>query len=200
MKRLSGLLIVAAFAALTVSAWALVNRPTPEPAWPKRIQGFAFQPYQKDQDAIRRDDPTLAQIKGDLALLAGKTRAVRTYSTLGTIGEVPALARRFGIHVTVGAWLNSDRVRNSQEVERAIQLANRYDNVVRVIVGNEVLMRDDLPLDELTEYLDEVRSATRQPVSTAEPWHVWLAHPELADHVDFLAVHMLPYWEGVDVA
>jgi cellulose synthase/poly-beta-1,6-N-acetylglucosamine synthase-like glycosyltransferase len=39
-------------------------------------------------------------------------------------------------------------------------------------------------------------------VSTAEPWHVWLAHPDLAQHVDFLAVHLLPYWEGasVDVA
>jgi len=24
-------------------------------------------------------------------------------------------------------------------------------------------------------------------------------HPELVPHVDYLAVHMLPYWEGVDV-
>ncbi len=35
------------------------------------------------------------------------------------------------------------------------------------------------------------------PVSTAEPWHVWLHHPELADSVDFITVHLLPYWEGV---
>ena len=26
-----------------------------------------------------------------------------------------------------------------------------------------------------------------------------MQHPELVEHVDFMAVHMLPYWEGVDV-
>ena len=36
-------------------------------------------------------------------------------------------------------------------------------------------------------------------MSTAEPWHVWIEHPELAEHVDYIAVHMLPYWEGVEV-
>jgi exo-beta-1,3-glucanase (GH17 family) len=33
------------------------------------------------------------------------------------------------------------------------------------------------------------------PVSTAEPWHVWLNYPELAKEVDYLAVHVLPYWD-----
>ncbi len=37
------------------------------------------------------------------------------------------------------------------------------------------------------------------PVSTAEPWHIWLSQPELAGHVDFITVHLLPYWEGVPV-
>jgi exo-beta-1,3-glucanase (GH17 family) len=47
--------------------------------------------------------------------------------------------------------------------------------------------------------LDRVRKETRKPVSTAEPWHIWLK-PEnaaLAEHVDYLAVHMFPYWEGI---
>ncbi len=37
------------------------------------------------------------------------------------------------------------------------------------------------------------------PVSTAEPWHIWLRQPELAAHVDFITLHLLPYWEGVPV-
>jgi hypothetical protein len=36
-------------------------------------------------------------------------------------------------------------------------------------------------------------------VSTAEPWHIWILYPELANHVDYLSVHMLPYWEGIEV-
>jgi exo-beta-1,3-glucanase (GH17 family)/cellulose synthase/poly-beta-1,6-N-acetylglucosamine synthase-like glycosyltransferase len=199
MKYWSSLLILAAFAALTVAAWAFANRPAPEPAWPSQIQGFSFQPFQKHQDAIEGDDPTLAEIDADLALLSGKTRAVRTYSTIGNLGEVPALAAKHDINVTVGAWLDTDRDRNEREVARAIELARTHENVVRLIIGNEVVLRGDLGFDEMSAQLDRVRAATRQPVSTAEPWHVWIDHPELANHVDYLAVHMLPYWEGVEV-
>ena len=198
MKQLSGFLIVALFAMLTVSAWGWANRPTPEPAWPRTIQGFAFQPYQKDQDAIAGDEPSVSQIAADLDLIDGKARAVRTYSTLGTLASVPALAQPHGIRVTVGAWIDTDRERNEREVEAAIRLANKHRNVTGIIVGNEVVLRGDLTPEDLQAHLDHVRAATKQPVSTAEPWHVWLEHPELANHVDFLAVHMLPYWEGVD--
>jgi hypothetical protein len=37
------------------------------------------------------------------------------------------------------------------------------------------------------------------PVSTAEPWHVWLKYPDLVKHVDYIAVHLLPYHEGLPV-
>ncbi|HSW34146.1 MAG TPA: glycosyltransferase, partial [Steroidobacteraceae bacterium] len=163
------------------------------------IQGFSFQPFQKDQDAIDRDEPTAEQIDSDLKLLAGKTNSVRTYSTLGTLGEIPRLAARHDIKVAVGAWLDTDRERNALEVENAIELAREHDNVVRLIIGNEVVLRGDLAVDEIAAHLDRVRAVARQPVSTAEPWHVWIEHPELAEHVDYIAVHMLPYWEGVEV-
>ncbi len=199
MKKLSGLLIVVLFAMLTVAAWGYANRPTTEPAWPRAIQGFAFQPYQKDQDAITGEEPTATQIEGDLKLLAGTTRAVRTYSATGTLGQIPALAQKYGLKVMLGAWIDADRERNAREVEATIRLAKTHKNVTRIIVGNEVVLRGDVPIEDLMAYLDRVRAATRQPVSTAEPWHVWIRHPELVKHVDFIAVHMLPYWEGVEV-
>ncbi len=199
MKKLSGFLIVVLFAMLTVAAWGYANRPTSEPALPRVIHGFAFQPYQKDQDAIAGEDPTVAQIDADLKLLAGTTRAVRTYSSIGTLGEIPALARKHGLKVMLGSWIDSDRERNDREIEAAIRLANANRNVMRILVGNEVVLRGDLPVEELIAHLDRVRAATKQPVSTAEPWHVWIKHPELVAHVDFITVHLLPYWEGVEV-
>ena len=39
-------------------------------------------------------------------------------------------------------------------METAIELANTHQNVVRVMVGNEVLLRGDLPLEELACKLD----------------------------------------------
>ena len=62
-----------------------------------------------------------------------------------------------------------------------------------------MLLRGDLPIEELEKDLDRARAAIGQPVGTAETWDTWLAHPELAQHVDFIGVHLLPYWEGVPV-
>jgi exo-beta-1,3-glucanase (GH17 family)/cellulose synthase/poly-beta-1,6-N-acetylglucosamine synthase-like glycosyltransferase len=199
MKKLSGFLIVVLFAMITVAAWGYANRPTTEPALPRVINGFAFQPYQKDQNAITGDDPTVEQIDGDLKLLASSTRAVRTYSALGTLAEIPSLARKHGLKVMLGSWLDTDEERNEREIEATIRLANTHRNVHRILVGNEVVLRGDLAVADLAAKLDRVRAATRQPVSTAEPWHVWIRHPELVEHVDFITVHMLPYWEGVEV-
>ena len=74
------------------------------------------------------------------------------------------------------------------------RLAKKHRNVVRVLGGNEVLLRGDLTLADLQAHLDHVCAATRQPVSTAEPWHVWILYPELAEHVDYIAVHMLRFF------
>jgi exo-beta-1,3-glucanase (GH17 family)/cellulose synthase/poly-beta-1,6-N-acetylglucosamine synthase-like glycosyltransferase len=199
MKSLPGLLIAAVFATLTFAFWAFLNRPTLEPPWPARIQGFAFSPFRIGEDPTHKEMPTDAEIDQDLQRLEGKTLAVRTYSNFGTLVDIPQLAERHGINVTVGAWIDNHSDTNETELDTAIELAGTHINVVRVIIGNEVVLRGDIPIEQLEKYLDKARDAIGQPVSTAEPWHVWLAHPELAEHVDFIGVHLLPYWEGVSV-
>jgi exo-beta-1,3-glucanase (GH17 family)/cellulose synthase/poly-beta-1,6-N-acetylglucosamine synthase-like glycosyltransferase len=199
MKAIPSLLIAALFATLTFAVWALLNRPTSEPPWPALIQGFAFSPFRANEDPTHFQMPTDEEIDSDLTLLQGKVNAVRTYSVADTLADVPALAEKHGLNVALGAWLDSHRDKNEEQLQGAIQLANSHINVVRVLIGNEVLLRGDLPIEELEKDLDRARAAIGQPVSTAEVWHVWLAHPELAQHVDFIAVHLLPYWEGVPV-
>lgn len=184
---------------MTYSLWSYANRPHPEPPWPQRIQGFAFSPFRADQDAVAGVFPSAGQIDADLRLLAGKTHAVRTYSVDGTLADVPRLAARHGINVALGMWLDRRLETNAVQIEKGIALARAHKNVVRVIVGNETMLRGDLPPATLYGYLDHVRAKIRQPVSTAEPWDVWLRHPELGRHVDFIAVHLLPYWEGIAV-
>jgi exo-beta-1,3-glucanase (GH17 family)/cellulose synthase/poly-beta-1,6-N-acetylglucosamine synthase-like glycosyltransferase len=195
----SGFLVAAVFAALTVGLWAYFNRPTDEPPWPDRVQGMAFSPFYSGQNPVYQVMPTEAQIETDLALLADKATAVRTYSSLKTLNLVPAIAAKHQIKVAVGAWVDRDLRTNELEIQAAIDLANAHDNVIRVIIGNEAVLRGDLTVANLARELDRARAAVAQPVSTAEPWHVWLSNPELAEHVDFITVHLLPYWEGVHV-
>jgi hypothetical protein len=40
-----------------------------------------------------------------------------------------------------------------------------------------------------------VKSRVKQPVTYADVWEFWLRNPSLADEVDFITVHLLPYWE-----
>jgi len=199
MRTIGSLLIAAVFATLTFAVWAYLNRPTREPPWPRVIQGFAFSPFRANEDPTHFEMPTDAEIDSDLALLEGKVNAVRTYSVGGTLADVPELAEKHGLNVALGVWLDSHRDKNEEQLQTAFDLANSHQNVVRVLVGNEVLLRGDLPRAELERYLDRARAALGQPVSTAETWHTWLANPELAQHVDFIGVHLLPYWEGVPV-
>lgn len=190
------LLIVIAVAVVTFSLWAYVNQPTEHPPWPEMVKGFSFSPFRAQHDPTQHILPSIEDIDADLALLAGTTHAVRTYSTEGTLAEIPRLADEHGMNVALGAWIDADEVRNEQEIRRVIEIANRNANVVRVIVGNEVMYRGDLPLEKLIAYVDRVRKAVKVPVSVAEQHQFWLRdHQEMVDHVDFIAVHLLPYWE-----
>ncbi|HBI15634.1 MAG TPA: beta-(1-3)-glucosyl transferase [Desulfobulbaceae bacterium] len=194
----ANILICIAIAVISISFWALLNQPEDEPAWPSRIQGFSFQPMRAGNDPAKHILPTEAEVDDDLKLLADKTNAVRTYSVEGVLARIPALSRKYGLNVTLGVWLDKDLEKNELEMETAIRVAREnYRNVIRVIVGNESIYRNDLTVKELCEYLDRMQAALTVPVSTAEPWHVWYKNPELAQHVDFIAVHMLPYWEGI---
>lgn len=187
-----------AFVLLVVGGYGYTNQPAQEPPWTQVVPGFAFSPYQAGQSPMENIEPTLEEINRDLSLLAGKTRAIRTYTVEGQFGDIPALAAAHNINVALGAWISPDRLANATEVERLLDVSRSAPrNVIRLIVGNEVLLREDLGVLQLTAYLDRVRAATDIPVSTAEPWHVWLKNPQLADHVDYLAVHLLPFWEGI---
>ena len=198
--RWSNFLVAAIFALLTFGLWAYLNRPTEEPAWPQLVKGgFAVAPWRNGKNPFNHDMPSHEDIDADIGLLEGKATAIRIYQSSGTFAEAPEIAAKYHLNVTMGAWLDKDMTTNEKEIAALLKAGNENDNVKRLIVGNEDLTRGDLEQSQLAEYLDRVRAQTHKPVSTAETWNTWIANPELADHVDFIMVHMLPYWEGVPV-
>jgi len=193
-------LIAIAITMISILFWAILNRPEQAPPWPTQIQGFSFSPMRDKHNPIKHILPTAEEIDQDLALLANTTHAVRTYMLEGDMVKIPAMAQKYNLNVTLGAWLNADPKANDLEIKKLIKTTREnYRNVVRVVVGNESILRGELKVEQLGKYLDQVRAAVTVPVSTAETWDVWLAHPELADHCDYVAVHILPYWDGVEL-
>ena len=197
MRSLAALLAFAVVTALNLLWWWWPNRPVEIAGWTSApLQSVSFAPYRPGQSPLTRTFPTADQIDQDLKRLQGKVRAVRTYSTGENLEAVPQRAGKYGLKVWHGAWLNDNDKENLEQVNLLIDHANKYpDTIERVIVGNEVLLRKDLTANQLRSYIRMVKSRVKQPVTYADVWEFWLRNPSLADEVDFITVHLLPYWE-----
>lgn len=175
---------------------------------PQIIQGIAYSPFRDCQSPNRRVYPTEAQIREDMALLKHMGNAIRTYALQDIQSEIPVWAIDAGLRVSAGAWIDKDRDINEVEIKALVDLAQRVE-LESVIVGNEVLLRatehasetEPPPVteDELLEYIARVRSQVNVPVTTAETWHILKQHPRIVEAVDYVMVHIYPYWEGVPV-
>ncbi|MGB4102026.1 MAG: glycosyltransferase [Alphaproteobacteria bacterium] len=192
-------LIVLCIVAVNLGCWFFANPQTEDEPWGGVITGLSYAPWRSGLDAASSRHADAAAIDADLALIAQHALNVRTYGTNGGQELVPKLAARHNLGVTLGIWIGRDLAANELEIANGIDLANSNANVSRVIVGNESLLRDDVSGSQLIEYIRRVQRQVNIPVATAEPWHVWLKYPELAQTVDFLGIHILPYWEGIPV-
>ncbi|MBC8739794.1 glycosyltransferase [Paraburkholderia sp. UCT31] len=188
------LVIVAVAAATTGALWACLENPATPAAWDGHFSGVTYSGYRAGESPLTHVYPTADEVREDMKLLAGVTNRIRTYtSTEGP--DVVALAEERSLKVMAGAHITGANFESDAELAALWDSAEKHKNVDRLIVGNETLLTNTISEPDLIHYLDVTRQHTSKPVSTAEPWHVWLKYPELANHVDFIAVHLLPYWE-----
>ena len=192
------LLFALLIALIHFGLWWVVNRALPLIDAPRIVHGFAYSGYQLGQSPLEKRYPSTAELLDDLQMLKPYTDHIRTYGSLENPEVIP-LASNLGMTVMAGAWLSGDSLDNEREISALIAKVKSYPHIQRAIVGNEVLLRTDLTVEQMIRYLDRVREEVAVPVSTAEPWHVWLKNPELVKHVDFIAVHLLPYHEGIPI-
>jgi exo-beta-1,3-glucanase (GH17 family) len=198
---LRSLAIFALIAGVIAAAWYGLGRPVPLPPSPlgsgDKLTCMSYAPFHADQAPY---DPDLRipdrQIEADLRRLSQLTYCVRTYSARGPHARIPRLAERLGMEVLQGIWLNRNRAENRREIEAGIRLARRHPGTIKaLIVGNETLLRGELPPETLKANLEEVGRRTALPVTYADVWEFWLKAPELAAAADFVTIHILPYWE-----
>jgi exo-beta-1,3-glucanase (GH17 family) len=157
---------------------------------------ISFAPYRAGQSPLTGRYPSRQQVEQDIARVADRVTGLRTYAVDEGGYEIAAIARAHGLKLWQGIWLGADRAKNATEIARGIDLARRYpDTIERLVVGNEVLLRRDLPAAELAADLDQVRAAISQKVTYADVWEFWEKYPEIAAHVDVITIHILPYWE-----
>jgi exo-beta-1,3-glucanase (GH17 family) len=186
--------------------WFWFDRPVPvEPSWSQPLRSVSFAPFRRGQSPLTKVYPTPQQVEEDLQSLVGKTRGIRTYTSREGMEGVADLAAKYDLKVIQGAWLGSEveakgKVINEAEITALIKAANEHPNEIeRVLVGNEVLLRGDLKPADLIAYIRRVKAAVKQPVSYADVWAFYLKYPEVAREVDYITIHILPFWEDEPV-
>ncbi len=166
-----------------------------------KLQCVSYAPFRGDQTPLV---PTVQigpeQIAEDLAQLAKISDCVRTYSIENGLDQVPAIAAKVGLKVIQGIWLGSDRLKNLAQIQTAVRLSREYPGVISsVVVGNEVLLRGEMTAADLAANIRSVKSQVTVPVTYADVWEFWLRHREVYEAVDFVTIHILPYWEDFPI-
>ena len=162
-----------------------------------RFACVSYAPFRGEQTPF---DPILviprAQIEEDLTHLKTESDCVRIYAVNQGLDQVLPIAEKLGMKVLMGLWIGREPKDNEIQIARGIELAKAHPGTIKgIIVGNEVLLRQEQPASVLEGLLKRVKAATGLPVTYADVWEFWLRHPELADDVDFVTIHILPYWE-----
>lgn len=186
-----------------ISAWFWQQNQPVKLAEPKlaidgKLQCVSYAPYYGEGQTpfIKGTHISQTQIDSDLKLLAKHSQCVRIYSVNQGLDYVPAAASKIGLKVLLGAWVGWVDSDNLEEINLATKLANQYpDTVVGLIVGNEVLLRGEQTELAMAQYIKLAKQFTKVPVTYADVWEYWLRHPTLEASVDFVTVHVLPYWE-----
>ena len=190
---------------LIVAAWGWLAAPVSldyaavDPA--RKLDCVSYAPFRDGQTPWNSDiiiSPE--QIAEDLGQLARISGCIRTYSIENGLDRVPELAATAGLKVILGIWLGRDRTKNAALMETAVALSKAYPGVVTsVMVGSEVLLRGEMTVSDLRAAIRSVKARVTVPVSYADAWEFWLRYRELGDDVDFVTIHILPYWEDIPV-
>src|SRR5882757_8536550 len=192
------LLVTTVHAAL----WGVFRDKQEAPDFKGILPSASYAPFEPGHTVDLSRDPE--KIRADLKKLSTMTRAVRLYSSTEGNELVPPIAAEFGLKVTVGAWIDKKVERNKREIDAAINLTRRNSNVIGIVVGNETIFRGEQKVEDLIELIKRVKKSVNVPVTTGEIWNIWRDNfdatprdqPTLASTVDFIAAHVLPYWEN----
>ncbi|WP_242083619.1 glycosyl hydrolase family 17 protein [Aestuariivivens sediminis] len=171
--------------------------------WRRTIQegfhGICFSMYKDGQSP--GDDISMEQVEQRINILKPYVGAVRSFSCIEGNEFVPIAAKKNNLKTLVGAWLSDDKEDNEREIESLISLA-KAGNVDVAAVGNEVLYRNDLTLEELVGYITRVKEALAGldiPVGYVDAYYEFSRHPILVESTDVVLANLYPYWEGCPI-
>lgn len=175
----------------------LVSKP-PEPY---KLDGLDFSPYMAGQSPnwggtwISEE-----QIQQRLSIVGPHTKWIRTFGCGDGLEQTGKIAHKMGLKVAMGAWIGKDLTVNQTKLNCVIQQA-KLGYADMVVVGSEVLLRNDVSYEQLVTYIQTVRQQIPAgiPITYGDVYGMWFTYPNLANEVDLIFANIYPFWEGFPV-
>ncbi|QQR80430.1 MAG: hypothetical protein IPJ69_14195 [Deltaproteobacteria bacterium] len=171
----------------------------------KKLQCVSYTAFQKDESPWKLENPDfkipVERVEEDLKQIAQESECIRIYSITG-LEFLPPLAEKYQLKILFGIWVNNDPIATDREISRAISIAKKYPHLIKaMIVGNETLLRKEMTSAQLITYIRKVKNnLPALDITYADVWEFWLKYPEVASAVDYITIHVLPYWEDDPVS
>ena len=160
----------------------------------QKIHGICFSPYVEGQGPGTQISE--AQIRARLDVIVPYVKWIRTFSCTDGNELIPRLAADYGLKSLVGVWLDGDRENNEEELTNAIKLANA-GHADLLAVGNEVLLRGEMPESELIDYINRAKEgAPGVDVGYVDAYFKFENHPQVTNACDVIFANCYPFWEG----
>lgn len=160
-----------------------------------KISGISFSPYLEGQDPSEKVIVSEQQIADRLEVIRPYTHWIRTFSTTHGNEQVPRIAKEKNLKTLVGAWIDSDLENNEIEINNLIAIA-KAGHADMIAIGNEVLLREDLEVEQLIAYIQKVKQAVPHiPVGYVDAYYMFVNFPEVIDASDVIFANCYPFWE-----
>ncbi|MCF7930075.1 MAG: hypothetical protein K9L02_01025 [Acholeplasmataceae bacterium] len=167
-----------------------------------QIHGISFSPYLEDQNPSLLSQISDQQIADRLEIVRPYTKWIRTFSCSNGNEVIPRIAHEKSLKTLVGAWISDDEASNELEINNAVAIAKAgYADILAI--GNEVLLREDIEVEQLITYIRKVKEAVPNVlVGYVDAYYTFENYPEIVDEVDVVLANCYPFWEycGLDIS
>ena len=161
------------------------------------MHGICFSMYEDGQEP--GDQISKEQVERRIKILKPHTKWIRSFSCIEGNEYIPRIAHKNGLKTMVGAWLSDNLEKNEQEIEALIELG-KEGFVDIAAVGNEVLYRNDLTIEQLLIYIKRVKKALPNiTVGYVDAYYKFSRYPDLVEVSDVILANCYPYWEGCPI-
>lgn len=183
---------------------ALMNNPNLHKVFP----GVDYTPINVQYPDCIKNPPSQNNVTRDIAVLSQLTNTIRLYGTdcnqtEMTIHALRQLKLEDQIKIWLGVWQDENNTTNTRQLSKMWNILDEYGDThfKGLIIGNEILFREQMTATELSNLLDTVRTNLTKhswnlPVATSDLGDNW--DSQLASMSDYIMGNIHPFFAGVN--